>query len=80
MAESHGLTTGTGGKASYEIGESSQKLKISFNVTYAGSNTNSVHIEGQSRYKVSMEGGSGNNAPVSLKLGTSSPQTLQNRC
>jgi hypothetical protein len=80
MAESHGLMTGTGGNASYEIGESSEKLKISFNVPYAGSNTNSAHIEGQSRYKVSMEGGSGNNATISLKLGMLSPQSLRNQC
>jgi hypothetical protein len=80
LGESHGLMTGVGGNASYEIGGSSEKLKISFSVPYAGSNTNDAHIEGQSRYKVSMEGGSGNNATISLKLGILSNNLQRNQC
>jgi hypothetical protein len=38
-------------------------------VPYAGANTNSANVEGGSRYKVSAEGGGGNNATYSLKLG-----------
>ncbi|KPI37451.1 uncharacterized protein AB675_10273 [Cyphellophora attinorum] len=68
MLESHGLMTGCGGMASYEIGDSGEKLRVSVSVPYAGANSNSANVEGGSRYKVSAEGGGGNNATYSLKL------------
>jgi hypothetical protein len=69
MHESHGFMTGCGGMASYEIGDSSEKLKISYFVPYVGENTRSANVEGGSRFKVSAEGGGGTNATYSLKLG-----------
>lgn len=69
MMESHGLMTGCGGNASYEIGDTNEKLKISINVPYAGANTNSANVDGGSRFRCEAEGGGGNNASYSLKLG-----------
>lgn len=68
MSESHGFMTGTSGYVRYSISGSSEELKVSWNNPFSGSNTNSATIENGSTFKVSTEGGGGNNATYSVRV------------
>lgn len=69
MFESHGLMTGCGGEANYEIGTTGEALKVFVSVPYSQANETRAKIEGGSRFKVTTEGGNGKNVTYTIKLG-----------
>ncbi|MEE1826312.1 Crystal protein ET79 [Streptomyces sp. BE20] len=68
-SESDGFMTGTGGEVSFHLGGTSEKLKVSWNNPYVGSNGYSCSAP--YGYKCTWQGGGGNNASVSFTLSRS---------
>ncbi|KAL5600609.1 hypothetical protein FOVSG1_008421 [Fusarium oxysporum f. sp. vasinfectum] len=63
MLESHGYLTGCEGWMNWRIGSGGPKVKLEYDVPYAGSNEYGYEVESSS-YTIEKRGGSGNHANV----------------